>query len=105
MDDLYRRIHQIISTLLPAQNFYVALYDEATDIVSFPWFIDAHDPQPAPQKLDEISLTAVVLRSGEAILLHPESPSDAKRFGGRSEESRVGKECVSTCRSRWSPYH
>src|SRR3546814_13100284 len=26
-------------------------------------------------------------------------------FGDRSEERRVGKECVSTCRSRWSPYH
>src|SRR3546814_12293855 len=26
-------------------------------------------------------------------------------FVGRSEERRVGKECVSTCRSRWSPYH
>src|SRR3546814_18767404 len=25
--------------------------------------------------------------------------------GYRSEERRVGKECVSTCRSRWSPYH
>src|SRR3546814_14883745 len=25
--------------------------------------------------------------------------------GPRSEERRVGKECVSTCRSRWSPYH
>src|SRR3546814_18353021 len=25
--------------------------------------------------------------------------------GGRSEERRVGKECDSTCRSRWSPYH
>src|SRR3546814_12388353 len=25
--------------------------------------------------------------------------------GGRSEERRVGKECVSTCRSRWSPDH
>src|SRR3546814_5750328 len=24
---------------------------------------------------------------------------------GRSEERRVGKECVSTCRSRWPPYH
>src|SRR3546814_8589481 len=24
---------------------------------------------------------------------------------GRSDERRVGKECVSTCRSRWSPYH
>src|SRR3546814_19412050 len=32
-----------------------------------------------------------------------------KRLGdpvkARSEERRVGKECVSTCRSRWSPYH
>src|SRR3546814_14837408 len=26
-------------------------------------------------------------------------------FSPRSEERRVGKECVSTCRSRWSPYH
>ena len=25
--------------------------------------------------------------------------------GTRSEERRVGKECQSTCRSRWSPYH
>src|SRR3546814_11146401 len=29
--------------------------------------------------------------------------TDAHRL--RSEERRVGKECVSTCRSRWSPYH
>src|SRR3546814_18404705 len=26
-------------------------------------------------------------------------------WGGRSEARRVGKECVSTCRSRWSPYN
>src|SRR3546814_17201227 len=26
-------------------------------------------------------------------------------IGRRSEERRVGKECVGTCRSRWSPYH
>src|SRR3546814_21034860 len=26
-------------------------------------------------------------------------------FANRSEERRVGKECVSTCRSRWSPYN
>src|SRR3546814_2973858 len=28
-----------------------------------------------------------------------------RRDRARSEERRVGKECVSTCRSRWSPYH
>src|SRR3546814_4539950 len=32
-------------------------------------------------------------------------PDVVVRRPGRSEERRVGKECVSTCRSRWSPYH
>src|SRR3546814_17427691 len=44
-----------------------------------------------------------------------QAPDDDRHFGlvvddkeavrQRSEERRVGKECVSTCRSRWSPYH
>src|SRR3546814_20635536 len=33
---------------------------------------------------------------------HPKTLLEAM---ARSEERRVGKECVSTCRSRWSPYH
>src|SRR3546814_11801828 len=32
-------------------------------------------------------------------------PMFSKLLATRSEERRVGKECVSTCRSRWSPYH
>src|SRR3546814_3382525 len=35
---------------------------------------------------------------------HPKTMSRPAR-GARSEERRVGKECVSKCRSRWSPYH
>src|SRR3546814_1997358 len=34
-----------------------------------------------------------------------EKLSGERSSGVRSEERRVGKECVSTCRSRWSPYH
>src|SRR3546814_11413774 len=33
------------------------------------------------------------------------SELEAARLADRSEARRVGKECVSTCRSRWSPYH
>src|SRR3546814_1359054 len=33
------------------------------------------------------------------------SPTGVRPGDDRSEERRVGKECVSTCRSRWSPYH
>src|SRR3546814_8674561 len=36
-----------------------------------------------------------------------QTPKDDKSLNvtNRTEERRVGKECVSTCRSRWSPYH
>src|SRR3546814_15901685 len=34
-----------------------------------------------------------------------QSPADPRYGYLRSEERRVGKECVRTCRSRWSPYH
>src|SRR3546814_11937984 len=38
-------------------------------------------------------------------IVHAAEPQTALRVdGARSEERRVGKECVSTCRSRWSPY-
>src|SRR3546814_18279558 len=57
-------------------------------------------------------LLKVVLCGAECI---PSRPYDlcgeryvtlGKTLGlGRSEERRVGKECVSTCSSRWSPYH
>src|SRR3546814_3861853 len=36
---------------------------------------------------------------------HPGAKPAAHPGRPRSEERRVGKECVSTCRSRWSPYH
>src|SRR3546814_18613822 len=42
------------------------------------------------------------------VLAVVELQGDVYRFGltgSRSEERRVGKECVSTCRSRWSPYN
>src|SRR3546814_6384205 len=40
-----------------------------------------------------------------SICIGPGTGSGAAERSSRSEERRVGKECVSTCRSRWSPYH
>src|SRR3546814_18824965 len=44
---------------------------------------------------------------GSVIICLQLGPRDIVLLGAddRSEERRVGKECVSTCRSRWSPYH
>ena len=41
---------------------------------------------------------------GAAEAVGPERVAGLSR-AARSEERRVGKECVTTCRSRWSPYH
>src|SRR3546814_12866319 len=49
----------------------------------------------APADAHDVSLARNRLRS---------QPGQT-REGPRSEERRVGKECVSTCRSRWPPYH
>src|SRR3546814_5883640 len=53
-------------------------------------------------KLGDISIKAAKLRGVESNGML----CSAKELGlDRSEERRVGKECVSPCRSRWSPYH
>src|SRR3546814_2326690 len=53
-----------------------------------------------------------VAAGGRARTLGQQLRSDLERhrlagegLADRSEERRVGKECVSTCKSRWSPYH
>src|SRR3546814_4772015 len=51
-----------------------------------------------PQRVQSITRQGVTV----AVL---DSFDDIDTGHTRSEERRVGKECVSTCRSRWSPYH
>src|SRR3546814_20219162 len=46
-----------------------------------------------------------VARESDLIIYHPKTLAHSFTSQLRSEERRVGKECVSTCRSRWSQYH
>ena len=74
---LFPLIHAVISEMLPAKNFYVALYDSSTDLITFPYYIDEFDPPPPPRKLREgRGLTDVVLRTGEPLLVSPETSGD-----------------------------
>src|SRR3546814_3882663 len=51
------------------------------------------------------AVTVVIGRWSTATAAPRRRPRRRDRHRRRSEERRVGKECVSTCRSRWSPYH
>lgn len=50
LPQLFNNVHQIIANLIPAQSFYVALYDIDTDMLTFPYFVDMDEPTPAPRK-------------------------------------------------------
>ena len=68
IQDLLPKIHGIVRGLMPAENFYVALWDRASDTVSFPYWVDDHDPAPAPRR-SKRGLTELVLRTGEPQLI------------------------------------
>ena len=54
----------------------------------------------------EIVLFALIIFQFLLKLFTADTNERLRKLGqGRSEERRVGKECHTTCRSRWSPYH
>lgn len=67
LPSLYARIHAIIGTLMRAESFYLALLDDATGEVSFPYYRDVVDPAPAPRRGGR-GMTEYVLRTGRATL-------------------------------------
>jgi PAS domain S-box-containing protein len=71
LDELYTAIHTIISSLIPARNCYIALYDPAANLIHFPYFVDEHDEQPQP-KTPNGGLTEYVLRTGSPLLALPD---------------------------------
>ncbi|HAI58782.1 MAG TPA: hypothetical protein DCM32_02770 [Xanthomonadaceae bacterium] len=60
-------IHAIVGELIDARNFYIALWDEATDELSFPYSVDEHDLVRATRRGGR-GLTEYVLHHGEPLL-------------------------------------
>ena len=68
------------------------------------------DVESMIRDLTELSVTMVKAEMAAAVRERAEGLAEERVLdlllpSGRSEERRVGKECVTTCRSRWSPYH
>jgi diguanylate cyclase (GGDEF)-like protein/PAS domain S-box-containing protein len=76
--EMFQRIHQIIGGLLPARNFFVALYDEKRGEITFPYYVDEFDPHPGVMKITEGTITARVIEQGVAMLFTPDSANDVR---------------------------
>src|SRR5881227_1345134 len=69
-----------LEDLMPAQNFYIALYDPVHDLLSFPYAVDERD-QDFPSKKPGKGLTEYVLRTGQPLLVTPEVHAELERRG------------------------
>ena len=71
LQQFFAAVHGIVDELMHARNFYIALYDPATELLSFPYFVDEQDSAPPSKKLGK-GLTDYLIRTGEPLLATPE---------------------------------
>ena len=90
LEGLYRELHDIVGTFMHAENFFIAIYDREQDLLHFPYFVDAVDPQPASVRPGR-GLTSYVLRTGLPLLARP---ADFEDLIARGEVERVGADSV-----------
>lgn len=71
LEGLYKAIHQILGKLMPVENFFIALYDMTTALVTYTYYRDQYDEIPQPKKAGR-GLTGYVLRTGKTLFASPE---------------------------------
>jgi two-component system, cell cycle sensor histidine kinase and response regulator CckA len=89
LHQFFASVHSIVDELIYARNFYIALFDPTTELLSFPYFVDQNDVVPVPKKLGR-GLTDYLIRTGEPLLATPEvlqameDRGEVERNGARS---------------------
>ncbi|HLE13518.1 MAG TPA: GAF domain-containing protein [Anaerolineales bacterium] len=91
MQEFYSAVHRIVGELMYAENFIIALYDEQSDLITWPYYVDTVDVvPPAPtRRKDHRGATGWVLRHGKTIADADGSWAAAKL---RGEAQLVGSE-------------
>src|SRR3546814_11561145 len=98
------------------KDIFLAPVEEKEVVVLRNIYFDFDKADIRPDAALELDKIAAFLNSDPSTRIELSAHADSRgtqaynmkltqRRADRSEERRVGKECVSTCRSRWSPYH
>src|SRR5271169_1806264 len=80
LQQFFAAIHGIVDELMCARNFAIAIHDPESQMLSFPYFVDERESDPAPSKLAS-GLTEYVIRTGESLLCTPELAKQLQRRG------------------------
>jgi PAS domain S-box-containing protein len=80
LQQFFAAIHGIVDELMFAGNFSIALHDQESQLLSFPYFVDQQEHAPAPAPLAQ-GLVEYVLRSGEPLLCTAKLLRDLQQRG------------------------
>ena len=83
LHDLYSAIHKIISKLMYAKNFYIAIFDKEKNYLYFPYYVDQKDKELVNNevKLEKKSLTGHCLELGVPLLYSKKDIMDLRKLG------------------------
>ena len=83
LHDLYAAIHNIISKLMYAKNFYIAIFDKEKNYLDFPYYVDQKDKELVNNevKLEKKSLTGHCLELGVPLLYSKKDIIDLRKLG------------------------
>jgi PAS domain S-box-containing protein len=91
LGDLFKLIHRSISSLIYAENCFVALHDPATDLMHYEFWVDKLDPRPGPNPAGK-GFSGSIVRTGQPMLLDRELTNE---FVRRGEIERIGASSAS----------
>ncbi len=78
LQQFFASIHGIVDELMFARNFSIAIHDPESELLSFPYFVDEHEPTPTPRKLSS-GFIEDVMHTGEPQLRAPEPERSRSR--------------------------
>jgi GAF domain-containing protein/CheY-like chemotaxis protein len=89
LGSFYKKLHKIVGKLMYAENFFIALYDERTDLIRWDYYVDTVDQEhPAPESLKNFhGATGWVLRHGKTLA---DADGSTLRAGKQGEAEQVG---------------
>jgi len=91
LNDVLSVIHTQVGRLMPARNFYIALYDPAKDEVFFPVYVDELVRKDGTSRKAKKGYTEYVIQTGKPLLLSKESEEQMVRDGYQG----IGPQAVS----------
>ncbi len=87
IDVLYKKIHKILEQVLDVTNFYIAIYDDEENLLSFPFYKDSKDIFPGNARPLGKGLTEYVIRTGKPFIL---KRKDIEAYAKKGEIDVVG---------------